>query len=453
MNLGTKKTLRKKFFSYAVPSIAAMWIFSFYSMVDGFFVSMADGPLALASVNIAMPFVNFLFGLSILCSAGASTVISIYLGRGRRKEAVDAFMTNLVTLVLFSLALTGLCLFFIDDLARFLGATPNLFDQVKSYLQIISYFVVFFIVTYYFEVTVRADGYPKLAAASVGIAAVTNIALDYVFVIRFGWGVAGAAWATGIAQVLSASILAAHFLGFFARRTQLGFHAFAYRLRDTARSIRLGVGDSVTEFSVGIVILLFNKRILQVIGEEGVVSYTVMAYITTLVVMTMSGISQGMQPLVAQAHGRGDDAAGSYLLRLALKTAVLCSVGWFLIMEAFPGAFVSLFIDRAAEAGLYADTIGAFRIYSISYLFVGINVVLATYFSTVERPVYGVALSVSRGAIVVGVALFAMSRAMGATGIWLAPTVSEVVCVGIAALSLHMVRQTKEGRATVVDAA
>ncbi|MDL2263960.1 MATE family efflux transporter [Synergistaceae bacterium OttesenSCG-928-I11] len=450
MNDNTKKSLRKKFFAYAVPSVVAMWVFSFYSMVDGFFVSLGNGPLALASVNIAMPFVNFLFGLSILCSAGASTVISIYLGKGKHKEAVDAFMTNLVTLGIFSLILSALCLLFIDDLARFLGATPNLFGQVKDYLRIVSYFVVFFVTTYYFEVTVRADGYPKLAAISVGVAALTNIVLDYIFVLRFGWGVAGAAWATGIAQCLSAAILAVHF---FSRRTQLGFHAFTYRLGHVARSIRLGVGDSVTEFSVGIVIFLFNKRILQVIGETGVVSYTVMAYVTTLVVMTMSGISQGMQPLVAYSHGRGDRTSCGYLLKLALKTAAFCSIGWFLIMEALPGAFVSIFINGATETKLYSDTVSAFRIYSISYLFIGVNVVLATYFSTVEQPVYGIALSISRGVLVIGVALFAMSSLMGATGIWLTPTVSEIACVGIAAAAFYFMQQGKEKSAAATNPA
>jgi putative MATE family efflux protein len=360
MDTCTKKILRGKFFAYAVPSVAAMWVFSFYSMVDGFFVSLADGPLALASVNIAMPFVNALFGISILCSAGASTVVSICLGKSRRKEARDAFMTNLVTLVFLSLVLTALCVCFAGGAARFLGATPNLFEQVESYLRIISYFVVFFIIAYYFEVTVRADGYPKLAAASVGVAALANIALDYVFVVRFGWGVAGAAWATGIAQLLSAAVLAVHFLG---RRTQLGFHAFSYKLRHVVRSVRLGAGDSVTEFSVGIVIFLFNNRVLHVIGEEGAASYTVMAYVTTLVVMTMSGIAQGLQPLAAYFHGLGDKSGGSYLLKLALKTALLCSTGWFLIIEMFPGAFVSLFIDRAAYAELHAASARALRIY------------------------------------------------------------------------------------------
>jgi Na+-driven multidrug efflux pump len=169
-----------------------------------------------------------------------------------------------------------------------------------------------------------------------------------------------------------------------------------------------------------------------------------MAYVTTLVVMTMSGIAQGLQPLAAYFHGLGDKSGGSYLLKLALKTALLCSAGWFLIMEMFPGAFVSLFIDRAAYAELHAATARALRIYSISYIFIGVNVVAATYFSAVERPLYGIALSIGRGVLVAGAALFVMSSLMGATGIWLAPVVSEAACAGIAAVSFVWARRKKK---------
>ena len=433
--MSKRKSLMREFFKYALPSVVAMWVFSFYTMVDGFFVAWGVGPMALASVNIAMPFVNFIFGLSILCSAGASTVISIYLGKGDRTRAGNAFMSNLVTLVGVSLLLTATSLFFVDDLAVLLGATPGLFEDVKSYLSIVTYFVVFFMVAYFFEVTARADGFPKLAAASVLVAAIANIGLDYLFVIVFGWGIAGAAWATGIAQVLAAGVLLLHFLG---GRTRLGFHRFQYCLDYVKRSVRLGIGDSVTEFSVGIVIFLFNNRVLHVIGESGVVSYTVIAYVTTLVLMTMSGIAQGMQPLVGYAHGRGDTGACGYLLKLAIGSATAAAAMWVVLAELLAGPFVSIFIKENAEAALFASTVSAFRIYAISYLFVGINVVLATYFSSVERPVYGIVLSVSRGLVVIGATLFIMAGTMGAIGIWLSPTVSEVACLAIAFTAYRM---------------
>ena len=441
--MNSKKNIARQFFKYALPSVVAMWVFSFYTMVDGFFVAWGVGPMALASVNIAMPFVNFIFGLSILCSAGASTVISIYLGKGDKVRARDAFMTNLATLVGIAALLTAVCLVFMDELAVFLGATPNLFEDVKSYLSIITCFVVFFIVAYFFEVTVRADGFPKLAAVSVLVAAIANIALDYLFVIVFGWGIEGAAWATGIAQVLAAVVLFVHFVG---KRTQLGFQRFRYRLGYVKRSVRLGIGDSVTEFSLGIVIFLFNNRILHVIGEHGVVSYTVIAYVTTLVVMTVSGISQGMQPLVGYAHGRGDGGACHFLLKLALGSATVSAIAWVAVVELLAGPIVSVFIKESTEAVLFTSTVSAFRVYALSYLFVGVNVVLATYFSAIERPAYGIVLSVSRGLAVISLTLFIMAAAMGAAGIWLSPTISEVLCLGVAFAAYRLMSREDEAR-------
>ncbi|MDR1915293.1 MAG: hypothetical protein LBQ58_01810 [Synergistaceae bacterium] len=425
--------MRKEFFSYAIPSVISMWLYSFYTMADGFFVSHAVGPMALAAVNISMPYVNFIFGLSILCSAGASTVISIYLGRGEIKSARDAFMTNLVVLLFISFLVTLISLLLKDEISTLLGGTPNLHADVSGYLGIIFIFDTFFIITYFLEVMTRADGHPRLATISVALAAAANIALDYLFVMKFGWGVKGAAFATGIAQALSASWLIAHFKW---GRTKLGFVLFKFSKSFIIRGVGLGVGDFVTEFSVGAMIFIFNKTILRVIGETGVVSFTVMAYATTLVVMTMSGIAQGMVPLVSYHHGRRDDTVCRRLLRLALCTSLACGVGWFVCMEIFTGTFVSAFINPLKDYALYADTVRFFRIYGISFIFIGINVTLASYFSAVERPIYGIILSSSRGLTVAAITLYVMSSAFGATGIWLSPVVSESVCACIASAIL-----------------
>ncbi len=433
----TKSAMRNRFFEYAVPSVLAMWVFSFYTMVDGFFVAWGAGPMALAAVNIAMPFVNLIFGLSILCSAGASTVISIYLGRREAGRARQAFMTNGVFLCVLSVAMTIACLVFIDPLVRFLGGTPALFADVKTYLRIIVSFTAFFVVAYYLEVMARADGFPKLAAIAVVVAAAANIVLDYLFVIVMGWGVAGAAYATGIAQALSAILLGVHFAG---KRTRLKFGAFRFRFAAVVRGMRLGFGDSITEFSVGAVIFLFNHRILQVIGERGVVSYTVVAYVTTLVVMTMIGIAQGMQPLVASYRGARDTAGCDAMLKLALKSAVICGVIWSLAVKFFAPTFVALFISPSADPVLWESTVDAFELYSLSYAFVGIGVVAATFFSAIERPGYGVVLSLARGVVIVAIVLAVLPEFFGASGIWFAPVVSELICVAVAAALFHKLR-------------
>jgi Na+-driven multidrug efflux pump len=405
-----------------------MWLYSFYTMADGFFVARGVGPMALASVNIAMPYINFIFGLSMLCSVGASTVTAIYLGRGETDNASDAFMTSMTSLFAASL-LVAVCSFaFTGKLAAFLGATPRLDAGVTEYLSIIACFTPFFVMTYFFEVMSRVDGHPRLAAISVALAGATNIVLDYLFVLVLGWGIKGAAYATGIAQTLPAVMLCAH-LKFRGRR--LNFRAFTYKLSYVLRGFRLGLGDSVTEFSVGAVIFLFNHRVLDIIGEEGLTSYTVTAYATTLAIMTMCGISQGMMPITSYSHGKRDMDTSRRVLRLALITATACGMSWFLISEIFASGIASIFINAEANPEIHSDTVRAFRIYAASFSLIGINIVLATFFSTVERPLYGIILSSCRGLFVIAASLYAMSGIFGAPGIWLSPTVSEAVCAAI----------------------
>jgi len=398
--------------------------------------------MALASVNIALPFVNFIFGLSILCASGASTIISIYLGAGEHKKARDAFMTNLVFLSILSAVITFFAVSFTGRLASLLGATENLAPYVTDYLRIISGFSFFFIMTYFLEMMSRVDGFPRLATASVALAGITNVALDYLFVIKFRWGIKGAAIATGIAQTLPALMLAFHFK---FRGHSLGFSRFKFDFSCVRRGFGLGLGDSVTEFSVGAAIFATTPVSPQVVGETGVVSYTVIAYVSTLVVMTMSGVSQGMMPLSSYSHGRKDVDAVRKILALALATAVICGLGWLVISESFSPDFVSAFIDHATEPELHSSTVRAFRLYAASFLVVGVNVVLGTFFSTIERPPYGITLSSCRGILVMAVSLYAMSSLFGKDGIWLSPVVSEVVCAAIGAALLLRCRRDFSG--------
>jgi Na+-driven multidrug efflux pump len=333
--------------------------------------------MALACVNIAMPYINFIFGLSILCSSGATAIISMFLGRGDTAKAKNAFMTNLAFLLGMSLLISFFSRFFTGALADVLGAGPSLKDGVADYLRIISCFAPFFTITYFFEMMSRADGRPRLATASVALAGITNVALDYVFVLKFGWGIRGAAWATGIAQVLPAATLFAYF---WHRPRHISFAKFKFDAACVLRGLKLGVGDSVTEFSVGAAIFLFNHRIQEMIGASGVAGYTVIAYVATLVAMTMCGVSQGMLPLSSYSHGRDDAPSVARIRSLALKTAVACGVAWFAISEIFAPHIVSAFISAESAQAIHADTVRAFRIFAASFAFTGVNIVLATFF-------------------------------------------------------------------------
>lgn len=181
-------------------------------------------------------------------------------------------------------ACTALTLLNLERICLFLGATPSLLPLVKEYVGTISVFFVFFTVSYNLEVQVKANGAPHISTLGVISCGLMNVILDYVFVILIPWGVFGAAFATGLSQMTSTTVFVIYFL---KHKERLRLGKFKWNLRDYRRILPLGLSDGLTELSNGIVIFLFNITILRVIGEKALVSYTIINYVATMVLMTM----------------------------------------------------------------------------------------------------------------------------------------------------------------------
>ena len=420
-------SLKKKFFKYLFPSVTAMWIFSLYTMVDGIFVSRGVSEIALAAVNISMPFINFIFAISMLFSTGASTIISIYLGKNDLKKANEIFTFNLFAMIIFSLSLTIISLLNLDKIALFLGATKLNFYLVKDYLKIIISFNSFFIISYCLEVLTKADGYPHLAIIGMIISAITNIILDFLFVIIFDFGIKGAAIATIIAQGVSFIFFLRHFL---SKKSKLKLTKLNIKLSYLKRIFYIGFPDAITELTSGIIILLFNQTILKYIGEDGIITYSIICYMSTLVIMTMIAITQGMQPLCSFYYGKNDTNTIKKLIKLSLKSILISSIIIFLLSIIFTKEIVFIFI-KDTSSNLYLYSISAFRIFSTSFLILGFNILISGYFASIEEPFKATIISLCRGIIFITISLFLLSFYFGDTGIWISTLVAELVCLSL----------------------
>ena len=418
-------SLKKQFFKYLVPSVTAMWIFSLYTMIDGIFVSRGVGETALAAVNIAMPFVNFIFAISMLFSTGASTIISIYIGKNNIKKANEIFSFNLFCMLTISLLITLLCLLNIDRISLFLGATENTFYLVKDYLKIIISFNGFFIISYCLEVLTKADGYPYLAIVGMIISALTNIILDFLFVIVLDFGIKGAAYATIISQGVSFIFFLSHFM---SKKSKLTLTKFEFKVKYLKRILSIGFPDAITELTSGIVILLFNQTILIYIGESGIVTYSIICYVGTLVIMTMIAITQGMQPLCSYYYGKEEFKTIKKLIKMGLKAVSISSIAIFIICIVFAKEIVYIFI-KDSSSPLFTYSTSAFRLFASSFLVLGFNVLVSGYFASIEEAFKATIISISRGLIFISLALFSLSFYFGDTGIWIATLISELICL------------------------
>lgn len=427
------KDLKTQFKQYVIPSVASMWVFSLYSMVDGAFVSRGVGSEALAAVNISTPYINTLFALSVLLSTGASTIVSMTLGKGDNKKASEYFTLNTVLLAIISIFITVISLLNLENIAIFLGATESTLPLVKGYLGNIILFVGFYLVSYGLELLIKCDGYPRLSTIGVIIAAITNIVLDYIFVIQFKWGVEGAALATGIARILSVSFFISHFL---RKRGKLRFCKFKFDFNFIKRIIFIGIPDSMTEASLAVVILLFNQSILRLIGESALVSYSVICYITTLVLTTMLGISQGLQPICSYYYGKEDDKSVLKLLDMSISYIKKSSIIAFLLVIIFANQIVAMFIDKS-DMSLFLYTVKTLRISSVAYLIMGYNVIISGFCVATGKAIHASIVSLGRGLVVIALSLIIMTFIFGGSGIWMATFVSEAIVLAISSIILR----------------
>lgn len=427
------RSLLSQFFKFTSATIASLLVFSLYSIVDGLFVARGIGEYAMSAVNLAVPFINLLFSIAVLFAVGTSTIIAIYLGQGKKENANSLFTQNLTLLVVVGLIISVIVFLFPQQFATLLGAKDVTLPYTTKYLQGLAPFALCFIVSYNMEILVKTDGYPQLAIITVATGCLTNCVLDYLMIFVFNWGTWGAAFATGLSQLLTCIIYLSHFLGHKSTFHLVRFHMNwgIYR-----RLIPIGFADGVTELCNGVMIFLFNHIILRCIGQDGLVSYTIIAYTNTLVINILLGVSQGTQPLISYQYGRGDRKNYRTLLRYALITAAGVAIVSFGLFYLFAPQLVQAFLGTENPA-LNAYSVGAFHRYSLCYLLVGFNIVISGFMTAVERPKPAIAISTGRGLLVQGSCLLILAFTLGGNSIWFAPVISEAVCLTGAVLFLR----------------
>ncbi len=398
-------------------------------MVDGYFVANYIGENEFSAVNIAMPVITSFFAIGILFSIGTQARVGFHLGRGERKRANEIFSTCFVSLVIVGIIYSIAVYFSAGKIIYMLGASELTASSVKEYLSVTAPFAVFFMTTYQLEVLVKVDGFPHISALSVFIAAVTNIVLDYVFIVPMQMGVFGAGLATGIAQVVSALLMLCHFL---RGRGRINF-VRRIDLSCLKKTVPLGAGDAVTEISLGYVVFLFNTTLLSIIGQEGVIIYAAISYISSFASVTMSGIAQGLAPLFSFDYGKGDykkirnHIAGGFIFILAISML-------FIFIAAFRAEpVVDLFLE--SDYALKEKAILALSKYSTAYLFVGCNVLIITLFASLSKGKTAFLISLLRTPVSITIVML-ICRNLAGEFIWFALTASEAVTFSIAAIVL-----------------
>ena len=411
----------REYARYTALSVVGMLALSCYILADTFFVSKSLGTEGLAALNIAIPVYNFIHGTGLMLGMGGATRFSICRSRGARREADEMFTNTLYMAAGFSVLFAALGLFFSGELAALLGADEEIFAMSRTYMQVLLLFSPAFILNDILVCYVRNDGNPQLSMAATAGGSFSNIVLDYVFMFPLGMGIFGAVLATGLAPVIGIAIMSPHWL-----KASKGFHAVRTGLSaaHVRNNLALGFPSLLAQLSSGIVIIVFNAIILRLTGNTGVAAYGVVANLSLVIAAVYTGIAQGIQPLVSREYGKGNKKAQRSFLTWALYSMAVLSVLLYagIFLEADP---IARIFNSENDLRLQEIAVPGLKLYFTAILFMGYNVILSTYFTSVEKVIPAHVVSLLRGLLLIVPAAFVMAGLWGMTGVWLAFPVTE----------------------------
>ena len=381
------RPVAQTFFRYGLPWSAAFLLLSSAGLVDTIFIGRYVGAQALAAVNIVSPVFSIFFGMGVMLSVGGTVRSAHHVGRGDLRAASAVFGRTMLLILLAGLVLALLSLLFRPLLLALLGADGDVMRPAYQYLTTILLFSPVLPASYALSQFARVDQHPTLASLGLILSAAVNIFLDYLFIARFGWGVQGAALATGLGFSCTLLLFLIHFL---SRRALLRLTLKGCGWREILR-------ESINEISVGSIILLINHLMMARFGSPGVAAFTVVSYGSWFGLTLAYGLSDTLSPLVSANHAAGLRQRTHRFLHVALLSLLALGVIMFLVFSLYPQELARLFLpDNAAVGSLACDFIADFR---WSFFFSGLNMGIACYLTGLNRSLQAVGMALSRSLV------------------------------------------------------
>lgn len=308
-----------------------------------------------------------------------------------------------------------------EPVINFLGGGGNLYPYVKDYLSIIILFCVCYMTGYALEIYIKVDGNPVYPTLCVITGGVVNILLDYIFVVIFHWGIKGAAFATGLSQVTTTSLL---FYYIFFRTKRIKFVKIKYSLLNLLKIMKVGFAEFLAEVSTGISIFVFNLVILKNLGEKGVSAFGIIGYISSFITMTMIGFNQGVQPILSFNLGAKEHKKIFEIIKNSFFILGVLGVFFYTLINIFSANIVSIFLNDIEDINL---TKKALTTYSFAYLICGFNIFSAGYFTAVDMVKISTIITMLRGILLLVLFIFILPIFLGTTGIWITMFVTEEI--------------------------
>ncbi|MDE6550041.1 MAG: MATE family efflux transporter [Clostridia bacterium] len=417
----------KKLLKFTLPSIIMTVFTSIYSVVDGLFVSNFAGKEALAAINIIFPVIMILGAIGFMMGTGGAALVAKTLGEGDRDKANSYFsMIVYVTIgagIIFSAAGQAV----LKPLAAALGAKGDTLTHAVTYARILLCSLTALMLQFVFQAFFIAAEKPKLGLMFTVIAGIANIALDAAFIVGLNLGVAGAAAATAVGQVIGG-------IGpiiYFAIRNSslLRLKATKLQIKPIIKACGNGSSEFMTNISMSVVTMLFNFQLMKIAGDNGVAAYSAIAYIQYIFVSIFLGYSTGCSPVISYHFGAQNKDELKGLLKKSLIIIAVFSAMMTAASESLASPLSKLFVGYDYE--LYLMTRDGLRIAAAMFAVCGFNIFGSAFFTALNNGIVSAAISLMRTLIFQIITVMTLPIAFGLNGVWMSVAIAEVLAVAV----------------------
>ncbi len=413
---------------YSIPSICMMIFMSIYSVVDGLFVSNFAGSTAFAAVNLIMPFIMVLGTVGTMIGSGGAAIVGKIRGEGDAVGANKAFSLFVFTSLIVGIICGIVGFAVMRPVAYALGGRGELLDICVLYGSICMISVPFFILQFAFQTLFITAGKPKLGFAVTVVCGCANIVLDALLVGFLGFGVVGAAIATVTSETIGGVVP----IIYFAMKSNTShLHLVRPHLdwRMLGKACVNGSSEMVANIAVSVVNMLYNIQLLAYIGADGVAAYGVIMYVFMIYAAIFMGYSLAVQPLISFQYGAQNKVEVNSLLHKGV--GFMLGAGVLMLIAAEASAYGVSYIFVGYDPGLLDLTVYGFRIYSIAFVLMGVNMFTSGFFTALNNGKISAIVSFLRTLVFEVISVLLLPTIFGIDGIWFSVVVAEIAALAV----------------------
>ena len=432
------KPVGKLLKSLAIPAIIANLVNALYNVVDQIFIGQGIGYLGNAATNIAFPIITMCLAIGLTLGIGGASNFNLELGKGYPEKSKHTAGTAASTLIIIGIILCISVRIFLEPLMISFGATDKILEYSMEYTGITSYGIPFLLFSIGVNPLVRADGNAKYSMIAIVIGAILNTILDPLFMFVYNLGIAGAAWATVISQIISASLLLMYFPRF--KSVKFSLNDFIPQLHYLKRIISLGFASFIYQFS-NMIVLVTTNNLLKIYGKNSIYGsdipiavFGIVMKINVIFIAIVLGLVQGAQPIFGFNYGAKNYHRVRETMRLLLKVTFSIATILFIIFQVFPKQIISLFGE--GDKLYFEFAIKYTRIFLAFISLNSIQISIATFFPSIGKAIKGATVSLTKQLIVLFPLLLTLPKFFGVEGVIYATPLTDLIAFTVAIIFL-----------------